>query len=238
MSMEERLLAKASELIDQRVAQIMDAPSGPRVKRSGEYITVQPQQGLLGTGTTYEWKYAGQLQVMNDRVFIVPFVTVSYYQSFEDGVFIEPQLQGRSLFSTNRPSLPRRPNGGAVFLEKTWSISKDGEGENWGFKAAYVSNQIIQQDLDTPYPRSPGEVNWPADATDISEVSVTKSESKCYTLIGVYTKEGKVIPGYFPSPLKVVSFTDPQTQAGEYGEGIFDSVTTAPVTRIATPINP
>jgi hypothetical protein len=56
--------------------------------------------------------------------------------------------------------------------------------------------------------------------------------SKSYTLIGVYTEEGKAIPGYVYFPIKVTSFTDSLTGAG------LSSVTAAPFTRIATAINP
>lgn len=214
MSMEERLLAKASELIDQRVAQIMEAPSAPRVRRLDNFIYVDPDKARQVDPQNTTWNYAGQLQLTDNEVFVVPFVVESYYESDQDGILIAPKIGGRSIFSENRPSLNRLNSGGAVFLEKKWTLSVvplvyfDPETDPFQIKAEFVDCQIIQQEVGLPFPKDPGEVSWPYLAIEISEVSVTKSQCRSFSLIGAYTKDGNTFPGGSTRNLRVSSFTD------------------------------
>lgn len=214
MSMTDRLLTKASALIEQRVSQIMDAPSGPRVRRLDDVISVEPSE-TASSGYPLKWAYAGQLQVTENRVFVVPFVVESYAGSYEnDGIVVAPKIGGSSIFSENRPYLNRQSGGGSVYLAKRWELSVVPTPESeqpFAFVAEYQDCEIIQLGVSDPYPRDFGEVEWPYGVTDPEEVSVTTSSCQSFSLIGVYTAEGRVFPGYSARKVRVTNFTDPDT---------------------------
>lgn len=236
MSMEERILAKATELIDQRVAEIMDATSAPRIVRRDEYLMIEADGQVEGEPQRIPWAYAGQLQLTDNEVFVVPFVIDSYQGSYmNDGVFVEPFLNGRSIFSTNRPSLNRQNNGGAVYLQKSWNLYVSSSGPIFDVRAEFVSCEIIQQALNAPYPHEVGEVNWPYDATEGSELSIPNPTCKSTTLLGTYTKDGKVYPGYIFGTDKVTSYTDPLADGAPH---LLTSSVDAPFTRIVSLLNP
>lgn len=215
--MKEELLSRASELIEQRTAEIMGKPSGPRVTRQGGSIAIDGGDERRSRIIEDEWNYPGRLQV-GSRVTIVPFCFMTYYQPnygslpVEEWVYEEAKINGTSLYLESRPSLSRRTQGGAVFLEKTWGIyTVEVAGEIF-LRAQYMSANIIQQALTDPYPRSPGEVSQPISSGD---VSVITAASKSYTLIGVYDANGKAYPGYMPYHNSVSSYTDP-FDGGDY----------------------
>lgn len=235
MSMEERLLAKASELIDQRVAQIMEAPSAPRVRRLDQYIMIEANPKKAVT-QTLPWAYLGQIQLSDNDVFVVPFVVDSYPGScLNDGVLVEPTINGRSIFSENRPSFNRINDGGAIYLQKSWNLYVSDSGPSFDIRAEFVSCEIIQQGLLDPYPRQVGVVNWPVDATMGSEVSIPSPNCKSTTLIGTYTKDGQVYPGYSASNVRVVSYTDPLASASP---PLVNSSLVAPFTTVRSLLNP
>lgn len=236
MSMEERILAKATELIDQRVAEIMDAASSPRIRRLDDYLMIEAKAREVGDPEQIPWSYAGQLQLSDNRVFVVPFVVETYEDSYwADGVFEEPQINGRSIFSVNRPSLSKKSEGAAVYLQKSWKLYVSSPENPFSVRARFVSCQIIQQSLLAPYPRDVGEVDWPYDATKGSDVEVTKSECSSSTLLGVYTKDGAIYPGYIFGKDKVTSFTDPLADESPH---LLPSSVLAPFTRSVRLINP
>ncbi len=240
MSMEERILAKASELIDQRVAEIMDATSAPRIVRREEYLSIDADAQEIGDPLEIPWAYAGQIQLSDNEVFVVPFVVESYQGSYlNDGVFIEPLLNGRSVFSTTRPSFNRQNNGGAVYLQKSWNLYvhpiEPPSESLFQIRAEFESCEIIQQSLTAPYPREVGEVDWPADAVEPEDVHISTSSCKSTTLLGVYTKDGQIYPGFIFGTEKVTSYTDPLANGGPH---FVASSTYAPFTRIVSLINP
>lgn len=209
MSLRETILAKASALIDERVAGIMNPVSGVGVSVQGGVISAQAG-GVAREGDPDRFSlYPGQLQVRGNDVFVVPFTHETYSDSYINyGVFEEATLGGISLFNTPRPSFSRLSGGGAVFLAKTFVLTIE-YGEVVG---RYVSADLIQQALTAPYPRSPGEVNYPL--PDWAPVSVGESTSKCYTLIGVYDADGRVYQGYNFDWTPVTSLTDPLDEFG------------------------
>lgn len=233
MSMEERLLEKASDLIDQRVSAIMDAPSAPRVRRLDNYIMIEAASKGVNT-QTLPWAYRGQLQLTDDAVFVAPFVVESYLSSYSNGVFVVPTIGGESIFSANRPSFSRISSGGAVYLQKSWSLYVKYTGSPIDIRAQFISCELVHQGLLDPYPREVAVVNWPADATLGSQVSIPSPLCKSTTLVGVYTSDGQVYPGYSASLTKVVSYTDPLASGSP---PFVNSSPYAPYTRIATPIS-
>ena len=230
MSMEERILAKATELIDQRVAEIMDATSAPRVVRLDDYLTIESEQGE-GHVDSFPWPYAGQLQLSDTQVFVVPFVVSGLGFATLSPLPpdpnipptvppVAPTINGRSIFSTNRPSLPRRSAGAAVYLQKSVTLSVNTQFR--GINSVTNSCEIIQQSLTQSFPRKVGRVTWPYYAQYLDPDAVTVDESECWitTLLGVYTADGQVYPGYIFPAQRVVSYTDPLADGGYHYLGI------------------
>lgn len=230
--MKERLLEKATELIDQRVAAIMDAPSAPRVRRLDNYIMIEDSAKGVDT-QTMSWAYLGQIQLTDSAVFVAPFVVDSYNLSRNDGIYIEPMLGEQSIFSENRPSFNRIPSGGAVYLEKSWELYVVYSGSPIVIRSKFVSCRLVHQELYEPYPRAPGVVEWPYNATTGSQVNIRVKNCTSATLVGTYTRDGQVYPGYSSSPTKVVSYTDPL--ASDFLPFV-PSSSVAPFTREAAPI--
>lgn len=231
MSMEERILAKATELIDQRVAEIMDATSAPRIVRLDEYLTIESEQDE-GNVDSFPWPYAGQLQLSDTQVFVVPFVVYGGWPLLSPDPSSDPpvipKIKGTSIFSANRPFLPRLSGGAAVYIQKSSTLYVEDTG---GIYSTLDSCEIIQQSIKAPFPRETGVVDWPYDADEPSEISIVTEKSKSTTLLGVYTADGQVYPGVIATPQRVSSYTDPLAD-GEYHYIYTPFV--APFTRIVT----
>jgi hypothetical protein len=204
--MKEELIRRAQELIEERKAEALSVSGGERISVLGTVISAEDGSAGQEDPREMEWNYMAQIQVQGSRVRVVPFCFEPYSSAYwSDDVYEEAQLDGQSLYSAIRPSLTRRSGGGALYLERTYSLYED----SGVIYAELISHDIIQQGLNEPFPSSPGLVRRDLGSGAATEYIVENAVSKSYHFLGAYSGEGRVYSGYHYSLDAVQSMTDP-----------------------------
>lgn len=186
----QELLDRAKGLMDERDSSI--PPSSLPGAISMKQRTLSVRQNPRRTASEGEDTniYPGDLVLSGSRVRVQPF---GGFIGGSTEYFIAPTINGVSLFSGHRPSLPRRNEGAAVYIESVFEIyDRDTPSTGIGdvpYNARLIAANIVDRPLGAPYPIKKGVV---ATTVPDNDWTIGDSECKAYRLLGVYTADGAV----------------------------------------------
>jgi len=213
---QQRIMEFTSEVIARESALALAAVQpGNGVEIAGSLISVDPTKVPSTKTRKITALRAGQILVA-DRVEVVPFVvpTRTPWVPGSPTGWIEPVIGTRSVFGRNRPTLPKLPLGGAVYLvgrydvTESWAVS---DGSPYIARAGVlVGAEVVQVPLGDPPPYTPWESKVSIDYLgSFAEESDYPKEGTAYSsiLLGVYTRDGATVA--FGGNDRVKNFEDP-----------------------------
>lgn len=207
----QELLRRSGDLIERRVSEIEATATGGSVRISGGIVSVLEGAETLEEEQEKQFLFPGKLQLLGNRVFVVPFCVPNKRDLYSGEPHI-PKIEGKSIFSSNRPSFPRLAGGGALYVEiKTTLV--DNVPPSLVLQAQVQEVNIVQVAMSAPMPYKPGEVTYVSPFSSAEQRTVTDPDARMYAFLAAYTARGKVIlpvtPVGDPPYRRSVSLTDP-----------------------------
>lgn len=220
---QQRLMEFASEVIARESSKLVESVQpGNGVELAGNLISVDASAGSSPRLRKKTIFYPGQLLV-SDRVEVVPFIVPRRLGGITPADWLYPEINGRPIFSSSRPSLSRRSSGGAVYLICTFDIietltpGSGGAGitpfiDYYGVLKEVKIEQVSLSEK-PPYRPYKAEIKVdengyvPDNGEDASEFPKEGGTADSCFLLGCYNSEGSVFSRKFGD--SVQDFTDP-----------------------------